>query len=175
MRRSVAGQTIGAQLVSAADGSPFTGSVTVYVTGDGGTQAIGSTGSGVCTHEGNGYHTYVPAQSETDFSHIAFTFIGTGAVPATIQVYTRVDANVVAADPDAALAPADLADTILSRSVAINAEDTAGVYSLCYLILAATEASRAGSTITVKKSDGSTTFATRTITTAAANPVTGVS
>lgn len=84
MRRNVAGQVIGAQMVSASDGSPFTGAVTVYVTRDGGTQAIGS---GVCTHEGFGFHTYPPSQTETDGAHVAFTFVGTGAVPATIQVY----------------------------------------------------------------------------------------
>ena len=53
-------------MVSASDGSAFTGTVTVYVTVDGGTQAIGSTGSGVCTHEGNGFHSYVPTSGETD-------------------------------------------------------------------------------------------------------------
>jgi hypothetical protein len=51
-------------------------------------------GSGACTHEGNGYHTYAPAQAETDGDLIAFTFHGTGAVPATVQVYTQVDSNV---------------------------------------------------------------------------------
>lgn len=75
-------------MVSASDGSAFTGSVTVYVTGDAGTQAVGSVGSGVCAHEGNGFHTYAPAQAETNYNHVAFTFIGTGAVPATVQVYT---------------------------------------------------------------------------------------
>ncbi len=88
MKKNVASQVIGAQMVSAKDGSAFTGSVTCYVTGDGGTQAAGSVGSGACAHEGNGFHSYSPAQAETNYDHIAFTFIGTGAVPATIQVYT---------------------------------------------------------------------------------------
>jgi hypothetical protein len=96
MQKNVAGQKIGAQLVSATDGSAFTGSVTVYVTGDAGTQAAGSVGSGACTHEGNGYHTYAPAQAETNYDLIAFTFTGTGAVPATVQVYTRWNANTIA-------------------------------------------------------------------------------
>lgn len=94
MQKNVASQKIGAQMVSATDGSAFTGSVTVYVTGDAGTQAAGSVGSGACTHEGNGYHTYAPAQAETNYDLIAFTFTGTGAIPQTIQVETRVDANV---------------------------------------------------------------------------------
>lgn len=87
MRKNVASQVIGCSMVSASDGSAFTGAVTVYVTGDGGTQAAGSVGSGACTHEGNGFHTYAPAQAETDYAHVAFTFTGTGAIPATVQVY----------------------------------------------------------------------------------------
>lgn len=87
MKRNVSGQTVGCQLVSATDGSAFTGSVTVYITGDAGTQSVGSVGGGACTHEGNGFHTYAPAQGETDYAHVAFTFVGTGAVPATVQIY----------------------------------------------------------------------------------------
>lgn len=89
MKKNVASQVIGAQMVSATDGSAFTGSVTVAVTGDGGTQATGSVGSGACTHEGNGFHTYAPAQAETNYDHVAFTFTGSGAVPVTVQVYTN--------------------------------------------------------------------------------------
>lgn len=88
MKKNVSGQVIGAQMVSATDGSAFSGSVTCYVTGDGGTQAAGSVSSGACTHEGNGFHTYAPAQAETNYDHVAFTFTGSGAIPATVQVYT---------------------------------------------------------------------------------------
>lgn len=101
MQKNVAGQKIGAELVSASDGSAFTGSVTVYVTGDAGTQAVGSVGSGACTHEGNGYHTYAPAQAETNYTLIAFTFVGTGAIPVTIQVFTT------GYDPTASVIPAN--------------------------------------------------------------------
>jgi hypothetical protein len=75
-------------MINASDGSAFTGAVTVYVCGDAGTQTVGSVGSGVCTHEGNGYHTYAPSQAETNYSLIAFTFVGTGAIPATVQIET---------------------------------------------------------------------------------------
>jgi hypothetical protein len=85
MKKNVASQVIGAQMVSATDGSAFTGTVSVAVTGDGGTQ---SAGGGTVTHEGNGFHSYTPTQAETNFDHIAFTFTGTGAIPVTIQVYT---------------------------------------------------------------------------------------
>ena len=87
MRKNVASQVIGAQMITASDGSVFSGSVTCYVTGDGGTQAAGAVGSGACTHEGNGFHTYTPAQAETNYDHVAFTFTGTGAIAATVQVY----------------------------------------------------------------------------------------
>ena len=88
MKKNVVSQKIGAQMCSATDGSEFTGSVTVYVTGDAGTQAAGSVGSGACTHEGHGYHTYAPAQAETNYDLVAFTFVGTGAIPTTVQVFT---------------------------------------------------------------------------------------
>ena len=81
-------------MCSATDGSAFTGSVTVSVTGDAGTQATGSVGSGACTHEGNGYHTYAPAQAETNYDLVAFTFTGTGAIPATVQVFTTFPQSV---------------------------------------------------------------------------------
>ena len=66
MKKNVASQKIGAQMISATDGSNFTGEVTVYITGDAGSQGVGSVGSGICTHEGNGYHTYAPSQAENE-------------------------------------------------------------------------------------------------------------
>ena len=88
MKKNVSGQAVGAQLITASDGSAFTGAVTVSVTGDAGTQATGSVGSGACTHEGNGYHTYAPAQAETNYDLVAYTFTGSGAIPTTVQIYT---------------------------------------------------------------------------------------
>lgn len=112
MIKNTASQVIGAQMVTAADGSAFTGSVTCYVTGDAGTQAAGSVGSGACTHEGNGYHTYAPAQAETNYDLVAFTFTGTGAIPATVQVFTTSLTHTRAGYIDelaAANLPADIA------------------------------------------------------------------
>lgn len=89
MKKNVASQVVGAQLNSKTDGSAVTtGTTTVYVTGDGGTQAAGSVGSGACTHEGQGFWTYAPAQAETNYDHVAFTFTNTSAVAATVQIYT---------------------------------------------------------------------------------------
>jgi hypothetical protein len=88
MKRNTSGQVIGAQMVTAADGTPFTGTVDVLITGDDGSQTAGSVNSGEATHKGNGYHSYAPSQAETNFDHVAFTFVGTGAVPVTVQAYT---------------------------------------------------------------------------------------
>ena len=85
--RDTANQKIGAQLASATDGSPYTtGPVSIFVTLDAGTQTAGTGGAGV--HEGEGYWTYSPSQAETDGILCAYTFIGTGAVPQTIQIFT---------------------------------------------------------------------------------------
>jgi len=89
MLKNVAGQSIGVQMTVVASGLPFTGAVTIYVTGDRGTQVIGSEGSGLCAHEGNGFHSYAPAQAETNFDHIAWTFLGAGAITVTVQLYTE--------------------------------------------------------------------------------------
>lgn len=110
MLRNTAGQTIGAQMLTAADGSAFTGAVVAYITGDGGSQAAGSVGSGACVHEGNGYHSYSPAQAETNYAHVAVTFVGTGAAPATVQVYTKTgDAYARLGAPVGASISADIA------------------------------------------------------------------
>ena len=113
MKINTTGQAIGAQMVTAADGTAFAGAVTVYVTGDAGVQAVGSVGAGACVHEGNGYHTYAPAQAETNYNLVAFTFIGTGAVPATLQIYTAFpqtgDSFTRIGAPAGASASADIA------------------------------------------------------------------
>ena len=115
MKKNVASQVIGVQMITAADGTAFTGAVTALITVDGGTQsASGGTGP---TSEGNGLHTYIPTQAETNGDHIAFTFTGTGAIPATIQVYTgfpqTVDNNVLAAGATGFAAIDTVVDSIL--------------------------------------------------------------
>lgn len=85
MKKNVASQSIGAQMITISDGSDFTGTVSVVVTIDNGTQTAGG---GTVTHEGGGYHSYAPTQAETNGDHIAFTFSGTGAISSTTQTYT---------------------------------------------------------------------------------------
>jgi len=64
-----------------------------------------------------------------------------------------------------------IADEILKRSMS-NVEATAGDHTLAALVLAVLESVLSGTTWTIKKTDGSTTFLTKTVTTnAAAEPV----
>jgi len=167
MKKNAAGQAIGAEMITAADGSAFTGAVTVYVTGDAGTQAIGSVGSGVCTHKGNGYHTYAPAQAESNYDLVAFTFIGTGAIPATLQVYTTF--------PQSANAPTanENADALLKRDwTAITGEASRSVLNALRFLR--NKWSAAGTTLTVTKEDDVTTAWTGNLTTnPSADPITG--
>lgn len=139
MKKNVSAQVIGAQMVSASDGSAFTGTVTVRVTVDAGAQNIGGTSAGICTHEGNGYHTYVPTQAETNGDLIAFTFTGTGAIPQTLQVYTMFPqtGDTYAALPSAAT----IADTVLEEVVGSHA-GVAGSLA-AYLTTATNEATNA--------------------------------
>ena len=115
MKKNVASQSIGAEMITAADGTIFTGAVSVLVTIDNGTQTAG--GGTAPAHEGNGYHSYTPTQAETNGDHVAFTFTGTGAISATIQVYTSfpqtVDNNVLAAGTTGFAAIDTVVDAIL--------------------------------------------------------------
>jgi len=92
MRKNVAGQSISASMVSASDGSDFAGNVTCYVEVDDGGMALGqgTSPSGSCTYKGNAKHTYYPTQAETNGEHVEFTFVGSGAVTATINVQTKI-------------------------------------------------------------------------------------
>lgn len=85
MRKNVASQVVSAHLVSKTDGSDVTsGTTTVYYNGNGGTQAAGGS---TATHEGNGEWSYVPAQAETNYNQVAFTFVNTSAVSVTVNCY----------------------------------------------------------------------------------------
>ena len=87
MEKNVSGQVVAAHLINKTDGSNVTsGTVTVYVTGDGGSQ---SSGSGSVSHKGNGLWEYFPTQAETNYKHIAFTFVHADAICVTVQVYTN--------------------------------------------------------------------------------------
>ncbi len=86
MKKNVASQSVGVQMITTADGTNFTGAVSVLVTKDNGAQTAGA--GATPAHKGNGYHSYTPTQTETNANHIAFTFTGTGAITSTVQLYT---------------------------------------------------------------------------------------
>jgi hypothetical protein len=122
MIRNQASQTIGGELVNATTGAAFVGAVLVYVTGDGGVQALGSVGAGVCAAEGNGYYSYTPSAAETNYAHVAFTFVGTNAVPATTQV-----ATITAAQAGALAATSSSGMTVVASDLILSAFKRIGV------------------------------------------------
>ena len=85
MRKNVAGQSVSFKMIATADGSNVnTGTPTVFITIDGGTQAAGA---GTSTSKGNGEWSYAPTQAETNGNHVAFTMDLTNAVGQTVNVF----------------------------------------------------------------------------------------
>lgn len=114
MRKNVASQFVAFQAVSTTDGSAVTtGTPAVYYTIDGGTEG---TGSGACVHEGHGTWSYACAQAETNGNHVVFTFVLSGAVSQTVNVYP------VGYDETAANVPSDVIAISGDTTAANNAE-----------------------------------------------------
>ncbi len=87
MKKNVASQLIVAQLINKSDGSPVTsGTTDVYVSGNGGAQTAAA-GSPSSSHLGNGAWAYWPTAAETNYDHVAFTFVNSAALNVTVQVY----------------------------------------------------------------------------------------
>lgn len=87
MIKNTADQVIHFVLTSSTDGSAITtGTVTPYITLDGGAQTAASGSTPV--HEGNGQWSYVPTQAETNANSIGFLFTHSSAIPVNLQVYT---------------------------------------------------------------------------------------
>lgn len=169
MQKNTAGQKIGAQMVSATDGSEFTGTVTVFVTLDAGVQATGTVGSGICTHEGHGYHTYAPSQAETNGNLLAFTFAGSGAVSATVQVFTWGFDTTQTTVP-ISLTENGIADAILKRDwTAVTGEASRSVLNALRFLR--NKWSIISGTLTVTKENDTTTAWTGAVTTNPSDPV----
>jgi len=85
MIKNTASQTVSFQMISTTDGSDVTSGIpAVYVCGDGGSQG---TGSGAITHEGHGCWSYAVSAADSNFSHVSFTMVLSGAVSQTVNVY----------------------------------------------------------------------------------------
>lgn len=121
MIRNQSGQTAGAQVNNATTGAPFSGAVTCFVIGDGGTRTIGSVGGGAATDEGGGYYTYQPSAAETNFESVAFQFVGTGAISSATTYET------ITAEQQAALAVASGGGGITCRELLLTALRRIGV------------------------------------------------
>lgn len=138
--------------------------------------------------------TTLPASIATIDTNVSSILVDTGTtLPATLTtIEGKVDtvdavADLIKIDTTAILADTgtdgvvistaqaqSLADEILKRSVATG-EATAAEHSLATIILAILESSRSTTTWTIKRTDGVTTHATKTLTLDAnADPVTGI-
>lgn len=85
-----------------------------------------------------------------------------------------VSTRLASASYSAAPSANSIADAVLTRDVS-NVEGSAAEHSLCAVVLATTEWSISGTTWTIKKTDGVSTFATKTLTgTAGVDPITAV-
>jgi len=108
----------------------------------------------------------------------AATPIAASVTGAVGSVTTKTGYELAATGADLILSSstfaAAMADAILLRN-ASNVETTAGEHTLCTVILAMMEHSISGTTLTIKRTDGVTTHATKTLTVnAAADPITGI-
>jgi hypothetical protein len=148
--KNVSGQAVAASLVSKTDGSNVTGgSCTVYVLGDAGTQG---TGGGTVTDEGNSCWSYQPTQAETNYNHVAYTFVHASAVSQTVNLYPTV-LN-------------DIADAIFKRDLsAITSEARRSLLNAIRKLL--NKWTIIGTTLSVKKEDDSTEAYNETLTPAA--------
>lgn len=91
--RNTAWSGVDAQMINSSTGANFAGTVTCYVNGDDTGQVLGSSSSGVCSSAGNGVYVYVPTAAETNYSKIAFTFVGSGAISVTKEYATITTAQ----------------------------------------------------------------------------------
>ena len=105
--------------------------------------------------------------------------VASGGITSASFASAAITASAIAADAIgaselAADAATEIADAVLSRNVS-NVESTAGEHTLCTIVLATLESAISGTDWTIKRTDGSTTHATKTLTVlAGASPIVGV-
>lgn len=124
------------------------------------------------THDANGYYTIALTTTNTDTTGRLTLAVGNTAMSMATHNYSVVLANVF--DLLITNGLTDLADLILSRNVS-NVESTAPEHCLATIVLAMLENSISGSTLTIRRTNGSTTHYTKTLTTdVSAVPITGI-
>jgi hypothetical protein len=95
--------------------------------------------------------------------------IFTGGITSSSFAANSLTASALATD-----AVSEIADGVLSRNVS-NVEATAGQHTLATIVLAMLENEVVGTTLTIRRTDGTTTHYTKTLTKdAAAEPITGI-
>lgn len=133
------------------------------------TGAVGSVTGAVGSVTGNVGGNVTGSVGSVATGGIAAASFAAGAIDAAAIATNAIDADSLAAD-----AGTEIADAILSRNVS-NVEASAAEHTLCTVVLAMLEHSISSTTLTIKRTDGSTTHATKTLTTnAAAEPITGI-
>lgn len=146
--------------------------------------AAASSVSPTVTEISNGWYWIAPIAAHRDtLGRNLWQFSATGAtIAGRVEKIGLVDEEAAAfgasvAGDAMALTSSErnsVADAILARDVS-NVEGTANDHSLCYVVLAMSEHSISGTTLTVKKTDGITTFATKTLSTnTSAEPIVSI-
>lgn len=102
-----------------------------------------------------------PAVADIAVAGGSLQWDGSAELPLS-DVNTDVEAILADTGTDGVALASGAVDDILERGVG-NVEDTADAHSLATLILAALESSLDGTLWTIKKTDGSTTFTTKTV------------
>jgi hypothetical protein len=134
MLRNTASQVVDCQMTTIADGSPFTGTVTVSVKLNTGSLAAGG---GTVSHKGGGLHTYLPTQAETNGVLLSYQFEGDGAITKTVIFDTSIEdfigARTTAADAAFAALPAGVRTELTTElgriDVATSTRLAAGSYT----------------------------------------------
>jgi len=105
---------------------------------------------------------------------VASGAVTVGTINSNVITAASIATDAITAAKIATDAGEEIADTVLARNVS-NVETTAGEHTLCTLVLANLENSISGTTLTIKRTNGSTTHVTKTLTTnASAIPITGI-
>jgi hypothetical protein len=97
-----------------------------------------------------------------------------GTINSNVITAASIATDAITAAKIATDAGNEIADAVLTRNVS-NVETTAGEHTICTLVLANLENTISGTTLTIRRTDGSTTHVSKTLTTnASAIPITGI-
>lgn len=123
MIRNITGQPVGCNVLK-ADGTDFSGAVTVYIDGDQNAQVQGAVGAGAAIFKGNGAFLYVPSADETNFAHVDYIFKpAAGGITAAVHYDTITAAQYASVQVQAGTA----ADYTV-RNLITDALNDLGVY-----------------------------------------------